>query len=60
VEISAALAVLNSRAKTIADAAVSRGATTMGAIRQRPARLYTGNFNPLGWSRLGSKKVQSI
>jgi hypothetical protein len=60
VEISAAPAVLNSRATTFADAAVSHGATTMGAIRQRPARLYTGNSNPLWLSRSGSKKVQAI
>jgi len=43
----AASAARNSRTNALVGAAVRNSATTIGAIRQRPARLYTGNLNPL-------------
>jgi hypothetical protein len=51
VESSAALhglsAAPNSHAAARAAAIVKNGAMTIGAFRQIPARLYTGNFNLL-------------
>jgi hypothetical protein len=45
--LMAACTARSSRANTLVEAAVRNSATTIGAIRQRPARLYTGNLNPL-------------
>jgi len=54
--LMAASAARNFHANALVGAAVRNSATTIGAIRQRPARLYTGNLNPLGRESTGGKK----
>jgi hypothetical protein len=53
--LTAACTARSSRANALVEAAVRDSATTIGAIRQRPAQLYTGNSNPLKESAGGKK-----